>query len=88
MSSSLGTRGRRHLEELQALSRAGYRAVLLFVVQRGDCESVEPADDIDPEYGHTLRASAAAGVEVMAVRARVKAHEIRLESRLPVHLCG
>jgi sugar fermentation stimulation protein A len=62
--------------------------VLLFVAQRADCESVEPADDIDPDYGRALRAAAAAGVEIMAVRARVLVHEIRLEGELPVALRG
>ena len=33
------------------------------VVQRADCHSVEPADDIDPAYGKALREAAVAGVE-------------------------
>jgi sugar fermentation stimulation protein A len=79
-------RGQRHLKALARLHRAGARAVLLFLVQRGDCEWVEPADDIDPAYGRGLRSAAAAGVEILAVRARVTAREIRLEKTLPVLL--
>jgi sugar fermentation stimulation protein A len=79
-------RGRRHAEALAALRRAGARAVLLFVVQRGDCESVEPADDIDPAYGAALRAAARSGVEVLAVRARVTPAALRYEGALPVRL--
>jgi len=79
-------RGRKHLATLQALHAAGERAVMLFVVQRADCESVEPADDIDPAYGEALREAASAGVELLAVRARVRAGEIRLEKMLPVLL--
>jgi sugar fermentation stimulation protein A len=79
-------RGRKHLATLQSLHERGERAVLLFVVQRADCEAVEPADDIDPAYGQALREAAAAGVEVLAVRARVRAGEIRLEKMLPVLL--
>jgi sugar fermentation stimulation protein A len=59
---------------------------MLFVVQRADCDRVEPADDIDPDYGRVLRESAAAGVEVMAVGARVQARGIRLSATLPVLL--
>jgi len=79
-------RGRRHLEELTALHGAGARAVMLFVVQRADCTRVEPADEVDPEYGRALRAAAAAGVETLAVRARVDGRGLRLEAALPVVL--
>jgi sugar fermentation stimulation protein A len=60
--------------------------VLLFVVQRADCESVEPAEDIDPAYAAALRAAAAQGVEVLALRARVTPAALRYERPLPVVL--
>jgi sugar fermentation stimulation protein A len=80
------TRGTRHMEVLTALREAGARAVLLFVVQRADCDSVEPADDVDPAYGRALRAAADAGVEVLALGTRVTSRAIRLERSLPVLL--
>jgi len=80
------TRGRRHLEELIALQRQGARSVMLFVVQRADCDHVEPADDVDPAYGEALRSAADAGVELLAVGTRVSARGIRLEASLPVLL--
>jgi len=83
---SVTERGRRHAERLAALRREGARAVLLFVVQRADCESVEPAEDIDPAYAAALRAAAAQGVEVLALRARVTPTAIRYERPLPVVL--
>jgi len=79
-------RGRKHLDVLERLADTGRRAVMLFVVQRGDCASVSPADEIDAAYGETLRRVADAGVELIAVRARVTARRIRLESTLPVLL--
>ena len=81
---SVTTRGRRHMETLEALRAQGHRAILLFVVQRGDCERVECAEEIDPAYAEALRSAANRGVEIRAVRARVKAHEILLEKSLPV----
>ena len=81
---SVTARGRRHLETLAGLCSRGQRAALLFVVQRGDCERVECAEEIDPAYGEALRAAADQGVEIRAVRARVRGHEIRLEKSLPV----
>ena len=83
---SVTERGRRHMETLAHLARSGLRAALLFVVQRGDCDSVEPADDIDPAYGEALRRAVRTGVEVHAVGARVTARGIAVERALPVVL--
>ncbi len=83
---SRSVRATRHAEALATLRRSGARAALLFVVQRADCDSVEPADDIDPAYGAALRAAARAGVEVLAVRARISPHGLRYDGRLPVRL--
>jgi len=83
---SVTERGRRHLEVLTALRRRGARAALLFVVQRADCDRVAPANDIDPEYGRTLRRAVRAGVEVFALGARVGARAITIERELPVCL--
>jgi sugar fermentation stimulation protein A len=60
--------------------------VLLYVVQRADCDGVAPADAIDPEYGRALRAAARAGVEILALGAKVTARGIAVERQLPVLL--
>ena len=54
------------------------------MVQRADCDRVAPADAIDPAYGKALRAAARAGVDIIALGARVTARGIRVERRLPV----
>jgi sugar fermentation stimulation protein A len=77
-------RGSKHLRELMRLKAAGLRPVQLYCVQRGDVNEVRPADSIDAVYGRTLREALAAGVEVLAYRARVTSREIRLEERIPV----
>jgi sugar fermentation stimulation protein A len=77
-------RGARHLRELMRLKAAGLRPVQLYCVQRGDVNEVRPADGIDPQYGRTLREALAAGVEVLAYRAKVTSKEIRIEERIPV----
>lgn len=79
-------RGRRHLGALAALRAAGDRAALAFVIQRGDCTAFAPADDLDPRYGEALRAAAKAGVEVLALRARVTPEALVLEGPVPVRL--
>jgi sugar fermentation stimulation protein A len=77
-------RGSRHLRELIRLKAAGLRPVQMYCVQRGDVKEVRPADGIDVEYGRMLREAIAAGVEVLAYRARITPDEIRLERRIPV----
>jgi sugar fermentation stimulation protein A len=77
-------RGSKHLRELIRLKRQGARPVQLYCVQRGDVHEVRPADGIDHEYGRMLREALAAGVEVLAYRARVTPDEIRLAERIPV----
>jgi sugar fermentation stimulation protein A len=77
-------RGTRHLRELVRLKARGLRPVQVYCVQRGDVDEVRPADGIDFEYGQALRAAIAAGVEVLAYRAKVSPDEIRIADRIPV----
>ena len=77
-------RGQKHLNELMRVVQEGDRGVIFFTVQRGDGESVSPADIIDPEYGRLLRLALANGVEALAYRAQVTPQEILLTERLPV----
>ena len=60
-------RGQKHLRELMALRDLGSKAELLFVIQRTDCRSFAPADEVDPAYGRLLREAHARGVRVRAL---------------------
>ncbi len=73
-------RGRKHLAGLIEVVRSGRRAGMLFVIQRSDGNGFRPAREIDPEYAEGLAAAAAAGVEILAWRARVTPEEIVLEA--------
>lgn len=79
-------RGQKHLDTLAALAAAGHRAVLLFVVQRGDGAYLAPAAAIDPGYAAKLAAVAAAGVEVLAYRAAVDPTGLMLSAPVPVNI--
>jgi sugar fermentation stimulation protein A len=78
------TRGQKHLNELMRVVQKGDRGVIFFTVQRGDGNSVSPADCIDPEYGRLLRLALSSGVEAFAYRALVTHEEILLTDQLPV----
>jgi sugar fermentation stimulation protein A len=82
---AVSERGAKHLRELMRLKARGLRAVLVFCVQRGDVDEVRPADAIDPVYGRTLREAIAAGVEVMAWRAKVTTRAVAIDARLGVN---
>jgi sugar fermentation stimulation protein A len=63
---SVTTRGQKHLEELIALKEQGHSSELVFLVQRSDCRTFAPADEIDPTYGKLLRNALNAGVKISA----------------------
>lgn len=85
---AVSARGAKHLRELMLMKQQGARALVLFCVTREDARSFQPADEIDPEYGLSLRQAAAAGVEVLAYRAQVSPQAIGLQDSLPVKLAN
>lgn len=80
------TRGRKHLVELARMVDEGYRGVILFLVSRADVTRFAPADDIDPEYGRTLREVVAHGVEALAYTTKVEPGRIEIARKLPIRL--
>ena len=80
------TRGQKHLNELMAAVKRGYRAVIFFLVQRGETLSFRPADAIDPEYGRLLRKVVQQGVEPLAYKTLVTPAETVIDRRIPIQL--
>ena len=79
---AVSERGTKHLRELIRLKRQGHRAAIVFVIQRSDCDSFRPADEIDQEYGRWLRRAIKAGVEALPYRAKVTPKEILLTEKV------
>jgi sugar fermentation stimulation protein A len=79
-------RGTKHLGELRDMVAAGQRAVMLFLVQRGDCRRFTPAADVDPTYARELALAVAKGVEVLCYTCRLSLQEILLDRPLPMYL--
>ena len=73
---SITTRGAKHLDELAAQVALGHRAVMVFCVQRADCDHFDVAADIDPGYAAAFQRARAAGVEALAYVCHVSAETI------------
>ena len=70
------TRGQKHLRELIALLPSA-QPVMLYFINRGDCDSFAPGDRYDPEYGNLLRKAIAAGVEILPYRFEITPQGVR-----------
>lgn len=77
-------RGARHLEELAGMADAGHRAMMVYLVQRGDCDRMRLCRDLDPAYCAAFDRAAAAGVEAIAIRCQITQNEIIPEKTIPV----
>jgi len=81
---SVTERGKKHLAELSDMVRAGHRAVMIYLIQRGDARRLSLARDVDPGYGAAFDAAAAAGVEAIALRCRMSPEEIVVDRPVPI----
>lgn len=79
-------RGTKHLGELAAMVEAGYRAVMLYIVQRADCRRFAIAADIDPAYAAGLKQAMRAGVEAICYSCRIDVTGISVIEPLPIDL--
>lgn len=82
------SRGRRHLQELQALRAQGHQAWNIFVVQRADARVMAPAAHIDPAYARELSQAAQTGVKLLALAAEIQPPCLTLKAALPVAVTG
>ena len=77
-------RGRRHVEELIRLRKAGARAVVLFVVQRNDAVSVAANECTDPAFAAALHTAHGSGVEIIAYTCAITPEHAELNKPIPV----
>jgi sugar fermentation stimulation protein A len=79
----VSARALRHLVELGRETACGNRGVLLFVIQRMDCDAFDAAADLDPAYAAGLIAAARAGVEVLCYRCDLSSNGVQLAGPVP-----
>lgn len=64
-------RGQKHLETLVKAKSEGFRAVMLYIIQRTDVEFFAPAFNIDPKYASKLKTAEKSGVEIIPLQVKV-----------------
>lgn len=77
-------RGAKHLSELSDMVREGHRAVMLYLVQRTDCEGFALARDLDPGYAAAFDAARRAGVEAICHMTDISVDGVTICRALPV----
>ena len=80
-------RGVRHVRELADACRAGYEAMLCFILQRAEAVALAPNDATHPAFGQALR-DAAAGVMLRAAVCHVTPDSCAVSHEAPVILNG
>jgi sugar fermentation stimulation protein A len=78
----ISARGARHVAELAEVARMGDRAVVLFVVQRGDCDRFAVARDLDPAFAAALDRVRDEGVEVLVYACEMSPLRVAITRRL------
>ena len=77
-------RGEKHLRELACMRADGNRALMFYLVQRGDCNSFRLAADIDPAYKKTFFEARDAGVEAVCYACAICPTSIRIVRQIPI----
>jgi len=79
-------RGHRHIMDLIIAKKEGYRACMLFLVQRMDVTVFSPNDELDPKFGKALRSATTVGVEVYSYSSAFHKNELSIERKLIVDI--
>ena len=83
---SVTARGTKHLQELMQMVADGYRAIMVYLIQRDDCTEFRVAADIDPTYADTLKTALENGVEAVCYGCNLSSKEIIVSHRIPIRL--
>ncbi len=76
-------RGAKHMDELATVRRAGHDAVVVFFVNRSDCDRFDVARDIDPAYGDAFDRAMDAGVRALPLGMDVSPEGWTVRGELP-----
>ena len=81
-------RGAKHIKELMDATEKGYKAFILFVIQRDDCKNFSIAKDIDNEYSKLLTLASKNKVKVLCYDCKFSTKGIKLGKKININLNG
>ncbi|KAB7614593.1 DNA/RNA nuclease SfsA [Amylibacter sp. SFDW26] len=81
---SVTARGAKHMGELANVVQSDQRAVILYLLQRNDCDRFDIAGDIDPKYQTAFMTAREAGVEVLCYRTNLSQTGIEISEKIPL----
>lgn len=80
------TRGQKHLIELMQQIDNGHEAAMLYMIQRKDGKSFEPAKEIDPKYAELLVEAKHHGVMIFAMSCEVCEQGVKTTGLVEINL--
>lgn len=81
---SPSVRAVKHVTELTHMVKDGARAVMLYVVQRDDCDRFSIAADVDPKYQEVIVSAQKAGVESLCYACTLSPEEITISHAIKI----
>lgn len=81
---SATARGAKHLYELADQTKLGHRAIMVYLIQRKDCDQFAICDELDPKYAEAFQHASQNGVEAFAVRCKITPDGIWPNQLIPV----
>lgn len=76
----------KHVEELIAAKREGYRVIVFFVIQMEDVAYFTPNAETHKAFAQALEKASKAGVEILAFECKVSVDELQLDKQVDVIL--
>jgi sugar fermentation stimulation protein A len=77
-------RGAKHLDELGNMVENGHRGVMLYVIQRDDCDRLRICGDLDPVYARAFERAMGRGVEAYAIKCHITPSGIAATGAIPI----
>jgi len=81
---AVSTRGQKHLRELMDVVKQGKRAVMFYCIQRQDCHSFRPANEIDHKYAAQLTEAYHQGVEILAYQTKISPSSVEIADSVKI----